>query len=75
MNGVNIIEFDEIGRDNRGKTFEIDFRSSSNLILGYREKNSIMGQHFHKGIEESKKPEQFFLLNGKIKAFFKKYIN
>ena len=67
MEGIMIKKLEKIHEDERGETYETNIRKSTNLIIGYRKKGSKMGQHYHKGMEESKNPEIFILLKGKVK--------
>jgi len=69
MKGITIKKLEKIHKDERGETYETNLRTTTNLIIGYRKKGSRMGQHYHKGIEESKNPEIFILLKGKLEFF------
>lgn len=50
----------------RGKTLLFDNDRTGEFILGYRNKDSISGRHYHKGEAPYKAPEILFLISGSI---------
>lgn len=50
----------------RGKTLLFDNHRTGEFILGYRNKNSISGRHYHKGEAANKNPEILILISGAI---------
>ncbi len=50
----------------RGKTLLFDNQRTGEFILGYRNKNSISGRHYHKGTATNKDPEVLILIMGNI---------
>lgn len=50
----------------RGKTLLFDNERTGEFILGYRNKDSISGRHYHKGVALNKNPEILILISGAI---------
>lgn len=50
----------------RGKTLLFDNERTGEFILGYRNKNSVSGRHYHKGVAANKNPEILILISGAI---------
>lgn len=50
----------------RGKNLLLDNQRTGEFILGYRNKDSISGRHYHKGEAPYKAPEILFLISGTI---------
>ncbi len=51
----------------RGKTLLFNNKRTGEFILGYRNKDSISGRHYHKGEAANKKPEILILISGTIR--------
>lgn len=50
----------------RGKTLLFDNERTGEFILGYRNKDSVSGRHYHKGDALNKNPEILILISGVI---------
>ncbi len=62
---IKVTKIEEKGRNEKGITFEIEnLDRTGKYILAQRNKGSISGGHYHKGISPTKNPEIVFLLQG-----------
>ena len=66
MKGVEIESITKIGENDSGSTFELEDLSSLGNLLAFRNKGSISGNHYHKGVSPSKNPEKLVLISGEI---------
>ena len=57
--------------DKRGPTYNWTLPDGRSIVLFFRKKGSILGNHYHKGEDPSKNPERFFLAMGKLKGKFR----
>lgn len=60
-----------IGENQFGSTFELETPETPKYLIGYRNKGSVLGNHYHKGIEKRKNPEVFFLMSGNVELSVK----
>ena len=59
-------------RDNaRGNAYGFDVRPCGYPIILHRKAGTTSGNHYHKGITQSKSPEIFYLAKGKIRLSVK----
>lgn len=63
---TNITPITIFAEHERGKTLLLDNQRTGEFILGYRNKGSISGRHYHKGAAEYKNPEILFLITGSV---------
>ena len=56
----------EIGKNDAGSTYELITRPTSAYLIGYRKEGATFGNHWHTGKSESKNPEVFILITGKV---------
>lgn len=70
MQGIIITPSTPTHRDERGETWEL-FKGLPGLqvSLFHRRKGSKFAHHFHKGLDSSKDPELFFLIQGEVEVF------
>ena len=62
MRGAYIMKIEGVDpNDSRGRTWEWRKVGKQVTILE-RKKGAVFGQHYHKGEDSSKNPEQFFLV-------------
>lgn len=62
-------------KDERGALHFFDTNRSGQYLLVYRNKGSISGQHYHKGLYQGKNPEDMLLVSGSIQLDWKDLIN
>lgn len=69
---IKVTKIEEKGRNEKGITFEIEnLDRTGKYILAQRNKGSISGGHYHKGISPTKNPEIVFLLQGEVVLKYK----
>ena len=61
---IEIIKIDVKAVDERGALYYFSTDRSGEFLLVYRNKGSISGQHYHKGISANKNPEDMLLVQG-----------
>lgn len=64
---IEITTFDYIGQDERGTTAEITIDRAGKTLSIFRKEGTVFGNHYHEGKEDTKNPEKFYLLHGKLK--------
>lgn len=62
---ITVEPFKFISLTDRGTTYTFDSPRTGNFIFCTRKAGSINGSHYHKGIEQLKDPELFYLFTGK----------
>jgi hypothetical protein len=69
MNNQHIVvtQFAYIGQDERGTTAEISLDRKGKALSIFRKKDTVFGNHYHKGSQATKNPEIFWLLHGELK--------
>jgi len=60
-----------IGQDERGTTAVIMLDRGASTLSIFRKQGTIFGNHYHEGKEQTKNPEKFYLLHGKLKFEYK----
>ncbi|CEK11469.1 hypothetical protein [Legionella hackeliae] len=69
---VEIREFKSIGDDERGVTQEFSIgKNQSEFLCITRKKDTISGNNYHLGIENSLSPKRFVLLTGCIELVYR----
>ncbi len=70
MKGLTVTTIHSVsGTDSRGETFELFKGLSGQQVTLYRRRaGSSFGNHFHKGLDPSKDPEYFFLIEGQARV-------
>jgi hypothetical protein len=63
---VEITKIDVKAVDERGALHYFSTDRSGEFLLVYRNKGSISGQHYHKGISANKNPEDMLLVQGSL---------
>ena len=63
---IEIIKIDVKAVDERGALHYFSTDRSGEFLLVYRNKGSVSGQHYHKGISANKNPEDMLLVLGSI---------
>lgn len=63
---ITIEPLNVFAEHDRGKTLLFDNERTGEFILGYRNKDSISGRHYHKGSAPNKNPEILILISGSI---------
>lgn len=71
MEKVKTTPLKELGKDQRGATYELSTRSTEGFLLAYRKAGSISGNHWHEGTSANKDPEILLLTSGKIEIYAK----
>lgn len=66
MDTIKITPLTIYAQHERGKTLLFDNQRTGEFIIGYRVKDSISGQHYHKGLASYKGPEVLILITGSI---------
>ena len=61
---IEITKIDVKAVDERGALYYFSTDRSGEFLLVYRNKGSISGQHYHKGISANKNPEDMVLVQG-----------
>lgn len=71
MQGVTVQTMNPISASAKGETFEL-FKGlpGQQITLYHRNKGVSFGNHFHKGVDQAKDPEYFFLISGQVTASF-----
>jgi tellurite resistance-related uncharacterized protein len=69
---IEITTFNHIGQDERGTTTEIVLDRAGKTLSIFRKEGTVFGNHYHEGKEDTKNPEKFYLLHGKLKFEYKK---
>ena len=68
QNGLNALQATLLGDNEKGSTYELSARNDTRYLIGFRNKGSISGDHYHKGISTGKSPEQILLLKGDVEV-------
>jgi len=68
---IEITTYHVIGQDERGTTAEIMLDRGGNTLSIFRKQGTVFGNHYHEGKEQTKNPEKFYLLHGKLKFEYK----
>jgi len=68
---IKIEKIKPLREDLRGLAYGFSTRKSGYFIVINRKKGTISGEHYHKGLSESKSPEIFYLVKGKVKLSVK----
>mgnify|MGYP000435571864 CR=1 FL=1 len=69
---VSLFDFTDVthlSTTEKGTTHEAPALPSTGLILGFRKKGTVNGNHWHAGKVVGKSPEHFFLLEGSMEAY------
>lgn len=53
----------------RGNAYGFYFGNRNHLTVLHRKAGTVSGDHFHKGETQSKSPENFYLVAGKVRIF------
>jgi len=61
---IEIEELDLLGKNDNGATWSFETLTRSGFIWAERKAGSMSGNHFHKGISDSKNPEILLLTKG-----------
>jgi hypothetical protein len=64
---IKITPFTYIGQNEQGTTAEIILDRKGNALSIFRKKDTVFGNHYHTGSQETKNPEIFWLLHGELK--------
>jgi hypothetical protein len=64
MNYIEIQELDLIGENNKGATYGFETYARTGFIWAERKAGTVSGNHFHKGISDTKNPEVLLLTQG-----------
>lgn len=68
---IVIKQFDEVGIDARGYTFEYFHERYGRHLVCFRHANTVSGRHYHKGISLTKNPEILILAQGRIQLNYR----
>ncbi len=68
---VNVSKINVKAIDERGALHYFSTERSGEYLLVYRKKDSISGQHYHKGKSPGKNPEEMILVQGSLKLQWK----
>lgn len=68
---IDITNYNFIGQDERGTTAEIMLDRGGSTLSIFRKQGTVFGNHYHEGKEQTKNPEKFYLLHGKLKFEYK----
>lgn len=68
---VTIDKLEAFNNDNRGQTYELSNNRSTDMVLCYREKDSICGRHYHTGSSKNKDPEILYLIQGEVRLRYR----
>lgn len=68
---IEITTYKVIGQDERGTTAEIVLDRGGSTLSIFRKQGTVFGNHYHEGKEQTKNPEKFYLLHGKLKFEYK----
>ncbi|MGI9138357.1 MAG: hypothetical protein ACR2IM_04890 [Sediminibacterium sp.] len=63
---IEITKIDVKAVDERGALHYFSTNRSGEFLLVYRNKGSISGQHYHKGVAVNKNPEDMLLVQGTL---------
>lgn len=74
MKQVEINNYSHLGTDERGTTTEIELDRNGKVLSLFRKKDTVFGNHYHRGTQQTKNPEIFWVLHGELK-FEYKHIN
>ncbi len=69
---ITITPLDEVGRDERGYTYEYFHERYGRHLVCFRKAGSISGRHYHKGISMTKDPELLILASGQLTLNWRK---
>lgn len=72
---IEITKIDVKAIDERGALHYFRTDRSGEFLLVYRNKGSISGQHYHKGISANKNPEDMLLVKGSLLLHWKELQN
>ena len=68
---IKIIPIDLKAVDERGALHYFSTNRTGEFLLVYRNKGTVSGQHFHKGLSVGKNPEDMLLIQGKANLHWK----
>ena len=68
---IEITKIDVKAVDERGALHYFSTDRSGEFLLVYRNKGSISGQHYHKGVSANKNPEDMLLVQGSLLLHWK----
>ncbi len=68
MNYIEIQELDLIGKNDNGATYGFETYARAGFIWAERKAGTVSGNHFHKGISDTKNPEVLLLTQGKAEV-------
>jgi len=63
---ITITDLEQIGRDERGYTYEYFHERYGRHLIAFRKAGSVSGRHYHKGISLNKNPEIIILCHGAL---------
>ena len=72
---IEITKIDLKAVDERGALHYFSTDRSGEFLLVYRNKGSISGQHYHKGISANKNPEDMLLVQGSLLLQWKEIVS
>lgn len=61
---IEFLPLERLGANASGSTYSFRGRPTSHYLLGFRQKGSLSGNHYHTGTQEAKNPEHFILVQG-----------
>lgn len=65
----DFVDVKHLSNTEKGTTHEAPALPSTGLILGFRKKGTVNGNHWHSGKSKGKNPEHFFLVEGTMEVF------
>jgi len=71
MQGVTIVELENVKEDDRGSIYQFENRDSEKLLLVKRRRGTVSGAHYHKGKSPLKDPETVVLIDGKAEIILR----
>lgn len=68
MNYIEIQELNLVGQNENGATYGFETFARNGFIYAERKAGTVSGNHFHKGISETKNPEVLLLTKGEAEV-------
>jgi dTDP-4-dehydrorhamnose 3,5-epimerase-like enzyme len=68
IQGLIIKDLHFVGENDRGTTYEFENSRRGVQTLGLRKAGSINGRHYHEGKSNTKNPEIFILMHGRMEV-------
>jgi quercetin dioxygenase-like cupin family protein len=67
MNGLEVITHKASSEDARGRIVKYPLAEPAReLVVVERNKGTVSGDHYHRGLDESKNPERLFVVKGRV---------